>query len=241
MAPSSFLGSDGLFNGSAPPGVQHGVPTHAHYDIASDHGRDGRARRVVFDRKVAQQSTNLYDPIHQERWRDTVRNYLIGERWEMKALLDWAEAWQKQEIPEAEIRNLHGHSAMSDVGFDPVQANHELWAFLNLNLPASATKVRNLFKKAKELQGFDVWRRIVVPMAPKTISRRIDMHGDVHNPAAAKKLGDVMDVIDDWERLHEKYQEMGGMPIPPAEQCVIIMRMLHTIFLGDAARGVPRR
>ena len=55
---------------------------------------------------------------------------------------------------------------MTDSGVDPIQASHKLWAFLNLNLPASCTKVRNLFDKAKELQGFDVWRRIMVPMAP---------------------------------------------------------------------------
>ena len=53
---------------------------------------------------------------------------------------------------------------MQDSGLDPIQKNHELWAFLNLSLPASCTKVRNLFDKAKELQGLDVWRRIMVPM-----------------------------------------------------------------------------
>ena len=73
----------------------------------------------------------------------------------MKNLFTWAENWQKNEIPEHEIASISG--PMSDSGFDPIRANHELWAFLNLNLPASCTKVRNLFDKAKELQGFDVW------------------------------------------------------------------------------------
>ena len=45
---------------------------------------------------------------------------------------------------------------MTDSGFDPIQANHELWAFFNLNLQVSCTKVRNLCDEAKELQGFDV-------------------------------------------------------------------------------------
>ena len=47
----------------------------------------------------------------------------------MKALLEWAEDFQKAEIPEAEIASLRNHSsygAMSDVGFDPVRVNHEL-------------------------------------------------------------------------------------------------------------------
>ena len=70
----------------------------------------------------------------------------------MKNLLTWAENWQKNEIPEHEISNLTG--PMTDFGFYPIQPHDELWAFLNLNLPASSTKVRNLFDKANELQGF---------------------------------------------------------------------------------------
>ena len=95
---------------------------------------------------------------------------------------------------------------------------------MNLNL--QETKARNLFDKSKELQGFDVWRRLIVPTAPRTVSRRVDMHGDVHNPPKAKRLGELMDAISDWEKLQEKYQELGGQPIPPAEQCVIVLRML---------------
>ena len=105
-----------------------------------------RGKRVVFDRKVAQNPAYLYDKDKVEKWSKTIRNYLIGERWEMKAMLEWAEDFQKMEIPEAEIANLRnhsGHGAMSDVGFDPVQANHEIWAFMNLNL--QDTKAGNLF------------------------------------------------------------------------------------------------
>ena len=58
---------------------------------------------------------------------------------------------------------------MNDVGFDPLQANLELWAFLNL--PVSCTKIRNLFDKAKELQGFDVWWRIMVLTGPSRHAR----------------------------------------------------------------------
>ena len=46
----------------------------------------------------------------------------------MKAMLEWAEDFQKMEIPEAEIANLRNHSshgAMSDVGFYPVLVFYE--------------------------------------------------------------------------------------------------------------------
>jgi hypothetical protein len=63
-------------------------------------------------------------------------------------------------------------------------------------------------------------------MAPRTVSRRVDMHGDVHNPPKAKRLGELVDAIESWDKLHEKYQEMGGQEVVPDEQCVIILRML---------------
>ena len=79
-----------------------------HYSLSPGQDQDSRSRRVVFDRKVAQQNSNLYDENNKEGWSKTIRSYLIGERWEMKNLLTWAENWQKNEIPEHEIGNLSG-------------------------------------------------------------------------------------------------------------------------------------
>ena len=76
---------------------------------------------MEFDRKVVQHPSNLYSENNKEAW-SKIRSYLIGERWEMKNLPTWAENWQKVEIPEHEVACLQG--AMTDVGFDPVQANH---------------------------------------------------------------------------------------------------------------------
>ena len=66
----------------------------------------------------------------------------------------------------------------------------------------------------------------MVPMAPRTVSGRVDMHGDVHNPPKAKRLGELVDAIEACDKLHEKYQQMVGMEAAPDEQCVIILRML---------------
>ena len=76
----------------------------------------------------------------------------------------------------------------------------------------------------------------MVPMAPRTVSRRVDMHGDVHNPPKAKRLGELVDAIETWDKLHEKYQEMGGQEVVPDEQCVIILRM----FVAFGHTAVPR-
>ena len=79
---------------------------------------------------------------------------------------------------------------MQDTGFDTIQASQELWAFLNLNLVGSA---RAKFDKAPRLNSFDVCRRVVCPMAPKSVARRVDLHTDLHNPARAKRLADLID------------------------------------------------
>ena len=63
-------------------------------------------------------------------------------------------------------------------------------------------------------------------MPPSTVSRHVDMQGDVHNPPKAKWLGDPVDAIEAWDKLHEKYKEMGCTEVVPDEQCVIILRML---------------
>ena len=46
----------------------------------------GAGKRVIFDKKVAQNSHFQFDHNNQEKWMTTVKNYLIGERWEMQDL-----------------------------------------------------------------------------------------------------------------------------------------------------------
>ena len=53
------------------------------------------------------------------------------------------------------------HTYMEDIGFSPMRASSELWAFLNLNVTGHG---RNKLDAAQELNGLDVWRRSVVPL-----------------------------------------------------------------------------
>ena len=73
----------------------------------------------------------------------TVKNDLIGERWEMRDLLGWAVRFDKMPIEEHHL--LGTQDLMQDSGFDTLQASRELWAFLNLNLVGTA---RAKFDKA---------------------------------------------------------------------------------------------
>ncbi len=51
-------------------------------------------------------------------------NYLIGERWEMRDLLDWAVRFEKMPIEEHHL--LGTQSFMQDSGLDTLQASREM-------------------------------------------------------------------------------------------------------------------
>ena len=97
----------GLYRGFQPPagGGDAGAPPQ-HHSLSPGYDQDNRSRRVVLERKVAQQPSKPYDENNKEAWSQTIRSYLIGERWEMKNLLTWSENWQKNEIPEHKIGNF---------------------------------------------------------------------------------------------------------------------------------------
>ena len=87
---------------------------------------DGPGKRVIFDKKVAQNPLFQYGSNNEERWKATVTNDLIGERWEMRDLLDWAVRFEKMPIQEHHL--LGTQSFMQDNGLDTLQASRELWA-----------------------------------------------------------------------------------------------------------------
>jgi hypothetical protein len=46
-------------------------------------------------------------------------------------------------------------------------------------------------------------------MAPKSVAKRVDLHTDLHSPKAARKLSELMDTLESWEKLRDRYYEMG--------------------------------
>ena len=140
----------------------------------------------------------------------------------MRDLPDWAERCEN--MPIADHHHLTGtQSFMQDNGFDTVQASRELWPFLDLILVGTA---RPKFDKAPPLNGLDVWRRVVCPLAPKSVARRVDLHTDLPNPKPARKLSELMDAIESWEKLRDRYYEMGWQTVQSDEQSVILLKML---------------
>ena len=55
------------------------------------------------------------------------------------------------------------------------------------------------FDNALPGNGFDVWRRIVTPLGPRSESRLHNMHQDVTRLTASRRLADVMHDLEKWE------------------------------------------
>ena len=118
---------------------------------------------------------NRYSEKDPQLWLETITNYLVGQAWEMESLLLWAESFQHNAILPQHVENCRNFGCMDR---DPVRLSRDLWTFLNLNLGTSLT-VRTTFSNVPRLQGFEAWRRIVVPLVPKTAARHHDMHTKV--------------------------------------------------------------
>ena len=173
-------------------------------------GASATPGKQMFDENIAQSAQMSYsdDDTKKTHWVKTLRNYLIGRCWEMRQLLVWAESFQKRTITFLDIQTLaHVQSYMEDIGFDPMRASSELWSFLNLNVTGNG---RNKFDAAQELNGFAVWRRIVVPVAPRTVARRVEMYTSIHSPGRCKHFGEMTDHLDAWERKIDEFVVMGS-------------------------------
>ena len=58
------------------------------------------------------------------------------------------------------------------------------------------------------------------------MTRKVEMHTDVHAPAKCKHLQDMVEHLEDWEREIDKFYLLGGSEIGGPEMCVIALKML---------------
>ena len=97
------------------------------------------------------------------------------------------------------------------------------------------------FENVEAGNGFDAWRRIAVPILPRSEARLHAMHNEVHSPPASRKLQDVMTDLDNWEGQLREYYECGGDTIPDKTKVVIAMGKLPAntpSSLRRALRGI---
>ena len=99
-----------------------------------------------------------------------------------------------------------------------------MWAWLNLNVGLRGKRAK--FTAAKRLNGPDVWRRIVAPFKPNTVSKRVELHTEVHAPGRCSTISELPDHLEKWQRVFDEFILMGGNDIPDEEKCVVVLKQL---------------
>ena len=103
-------------------------------------------------------TTGQYSESDKKGWIKTTRNYLVSKAFEMAMFLPWAESAQEHTITHAHVNGLSSLDVMSDA--DPLKLSKDLWGYLNLALTG---KQKEVFNSVESGNGFEAWRRLVVP------------------------------------------------------------------------------
>ena len=107
----------------------------------------------------------------------------------MEPLLEWVVRRQQNKIEALGV-------ASADAGMHSSAAlSRNLWRYLNLAL--AGTGQAKDFHKVARLNGLEAWRRIVVPLKPRSEAKRNALHGAVHNPPKSRSLAVMIDDLDD--------------------------------------------
>ena len=181
----------------------------------------GGDRKTLFEDKVAVSATGQYQDSTKQEWVETTRNYLVSKAFEMHAFLLWAESAQAMTITDNHIAWLAASGFCSD--HEPQRLSRDLWGYLNLCLTG---KPKLAFNNVPKGNGFEAWRRLVVPIAPRSDARMHEMHGVINNPPPSKRLSDVMSDLETWENRLVDYYRCGGDPISEKTKVIIGLKML---------------
>ena len=128
-----------------------------------------------------------YTEAKSKEWFKTTTNYLISKAYEMKELLPWAESFQSHEITDDHVQALAACGLCMDISVE--RLSMDLWAFLNLCFHGEQ---KLTFNNVEPGNGLDAWRRIVVPIGPRSDAQIHRMYGAVHAPPRFRRLGDVL-------------------------------------------------
>ena len=75
----------------------------------------------------------------------------------------------------------------------------------------SGTSEAKEFLKVARLNGLEAWRRIVVPLKPRSEAKRNALHSSVHNPPKSRSLATKIDDLDEWEKMVEQFELCDGV------------------------------
>ena len=222
-APAFAPGGPGFGRPAEPSGTSFPTFDPAKRSAASfQQMSGGDARKPIFDEKTAVAPNMQFRPNDRLTWIKTTQNYLIGKAPEMTWLLAWAESAQERIISSQHVAAASGFGYCFDI--EPMRLSHELWTYLNLALGDGKEKLS--FNNVERSNGFEAWRKLVVPAKPRSKARVHLMHRDVHNPPMSRSLQHVMEDIDTWEGQLTEFVAAGGAPLPEMTKVISAMGIL---------------
>ena len=170
-------------------GTTAGGPQAFRLDTPQRRERWPYDERWNFDNKLAKEALFYYDPKDTATWLTNVSNYFIGQCPDAELLLKWAQSFQHTELTQLEVKNCG-----LAIDADPVQVSQRIWSWLQIPLMGSGTTELD-FNNAEKLNGLEVWRRLSVPAAPRSIARRFFLRDKVQQPNQCATLAAVLDQL----------------------------------------------
>ena len=90
-----------------------------------------------------------------------------------------------------------------------------MWSWLQQPLLGTGTPEDD-YNNVETLNGLEVWRRLSVPNAPRSLAKRYALRDQVNNPKQCTSFAAVVDQLVGWQKTLRAYVGAGA-PMPPDE------------------------
>ena len=165
---------------------------------------------LKLDKKLASLDAHQYDEKDIYTWSENVRAYLIGQNSAMLRFLLWIEQFDKATVTMHHVVSLNVLRGIETCDLDYVRASEQLWSWLNLTIGPKQSSARRDFKLTEQLNGAELWRKLVRPTSNKSLQRRNLLRDKIQMPKRAPSMAVVMDYIKLWEQDNNLYEAAGG-------------------------------
>ena len=81
------------------------------------------------------------------------------------------------------------------------------------------------FNQVTRTNGLDAWRKLVVPLRPRSEAKRNALHTSVHAPPKSKDLSEVIADVNEWEKTVRRFELCGGVISDSDKRTVLLKRL----------------
>ncbi len=163
----------------------------------------------LFDEKLAASEKFAYggeEGAAGEKWRKTVRGYLITRCPELNPILNFCEAQDDKPITRTALEEeAKKEGWMMEINFDKLSV--VLWGFLQLCLKGEA---KDSFEEASELDGINGWRLVIHGMRKSRWVRLQQLRKLVRHVKPIARLEDVASGILTFDKNIKDFVAAGG-------------------------------